>query len=587
MTNSRKQYLVPGSHWVSPFDFEEQVTREFNFPDPLRLIDSTLRKMLYTAGQATGRDGWVRVIRALEELGIGNESLNVTWGGSLEPSPQELGLMQTALAASPDFRIQVYTETLLSDGQSESPISSLATLDFLASQGVRIIGPGIVEARDDEAQRVQCEELEQLCTRADELGIEVTITLANCGRRSFDRMITMANRAVALGATRLDLMDSTSALHPEAMKVFVRTFSHQLVKPVPVTMHVHDEFGLATAGAIAAATAGAHPDVSINGVSYRCGFAALEEVAMALEILYGVDTGLRLEMIQPASRTVAEAMDLPVPPLKPLTGSYAFLKHLPGDVVAVLEGGQSQFPPVSHGMVPSIMGQHMDWVWAGLSSDQMTAAVARAAGLVLEDDEIPVVRSAMDAAVEAIGRYPKWLEPASALAEIRRIAAKLRGPAFGGASGTASSLMRGACEEPRLANDTLVRYCAPGMDLPGSIDAAVAATTDRQIEAFLATITPIDTGHLWQGVRGNLSKQEEAGIGEASDRTRAEIRRLADHYSDRFGWVYLIAAQGKQADQVLDDLRRRIGYAPSAELLRARAETAKLLRGRVAALGAN
>ena len=96
-----------------------------------------------------------------------------------------------------------------------------------------------------------------------------------------------------IGTLRLDLMDSTSSLGPEAMKVFIRRYRSHLIRDVPVTMHVHDDFGLATAGAIAAATAGASPDVSVAGVSYRAGFAPLEEVVTSLEVLYGVDTSIR------------------------------------------------------------------------------------------------------------------------------------------------------------------------------------------------------------------------------------------------------------------------------------------------------
>ena len=69
------------------------------------------------------------------------------------------------------------------------------------------------------------------------------------------------------------LADVDGSAHP----LFVRRYRRGLVKDVPVTMHMHDDFGLATAGAIAAATVGASPDVSVAGVSYRCGFAPLEE----------------------------------------------------------------------------------------------------------------------------------------------------------------------------------------------------------------------------------------------------------------------------------------------------------------------
>jgi isopropylmalate/homocitrate/citramalate synthase len=75
-------------------------------------------------------------------------------------------------------------------------------------------------------------------------------------------------------------------------KKFVRSYRSRLDQPVPMTVHHHDDFGIATAGTIAAVTTGA-PDVSLDGVSCRSGFASTEEVA--LDVPHGLDTGIRLE----------------------------------------------------------------------------------------------------------------------------------------------------------------------------------------------------------------------------------------------------------------------------------------------------
>ena len=219
----------------------------------------------------------------------------------------------------------------------------------------------------------------------------------------------MSNEAIRFGATRMDLIDSTSSLAPEAMKVFVRRYRAALVADVPVTMHVHDDFGLATAGAIAAATAGASPDVSVAGVSYRAGFAPLEEVVTSLEVLYGVDTGIRTEKLQGLADLVAAESGVPVPPLKPVVGEYAFLKHMPGDVLGCLRGGIDQFPPVSGCVAPELVGGRIRWVWDSLSTDVMATALAATLGQTATPAEAKAIRLALDAAVAAIPDYPRWL----------------------------------------------------------------------------------------------------------------------------------------------------------------------------------
>jgi len=61
---------VPGRHWISPLNFDPEVAADFDFPKPLNIFDSTLRKILYTAGLRPTVDGLLRVAEALEEAGV-------------------------------------------------------------------------------------------------------------------------------------------------------------------------------------------------------------------------------------------------------------------------------------------------------------------------------------------------------------------------------------------------------------------------------------------------------------------------------------------------------------------------------------
>lgn len=409
MLNTNRVARREGSHWVSEMNFDPEVQREFDWPQPLVLIDSTLRKMLFTAGATTSMEGFVCVAEALAQAGIREESLNVTWGGGMEAVPGELGLCRAIAGRDFGFKLNVYADVFLSDGQTPHRVSARQALVQFVELGVGRVAVGIVQAPTPDAERRQMEELAEFFSLTAELGLETTVTLAQAGRRDFARLVAVSNEAIAHGVLRLDLMDSTSSLAPEAMKVFIRRYRAQLMRDVPVTMHVHDDFGLASACAISAATAGASPDVSVAGVSYRAGFAALEEVVMSLEILYGVDTGIRTECLQSLANLVATEMGLPIPPLKPLVGQYAFLRHMPGDVQACLERGTSSFPPVSSCIDPRLIGAKMTWVWDSLSNDAMARALGQSLGETLSDSEVTAVRAALDNAVQQIRTYPRWL----------------------------------------------------------------------------------------------------------------------------------------------------------------------------------
>ena len=111
--------------------------------------------------------------------------------------------------------------------------------------------------------------------------------LTDPGRMPFDGVVADSNVGLREGADRIDISDSYSSLGPEAMKLFVSSLRSGLERPVPLSMHTHNDFGLANASAIATACSGAYPDVAVNGLSYRSGFASLEEVVVALELLCG------------------------------------------------------------------------------------------------------------------------------------------------------------------------------------------------------------------------------------------------------------------------------------------------------------
>ncbi|MEM2739777.1 MAG: alpha-isopropylmalate synthase regulatory domain-containing protein, partial [Candidatus Bathyarchaeia archaeon] len=92
-----------------------------------------------------------------------------------------------------------------------------------------------------------------------------------------------------------------------------------------VSVHCHDDFGLAVANSIAAVEAGARQvHVTVNGLGERAGNAALEEVAVTLKILYGYDVRLNLAKIYEVSQLTSRITGIPIPPNKAIVGDNAF-----------------------------------------------------------------------------------------------------------------------------------------------------------------------------------------------------------------------------------------------------------------------
>lgn len=125
----------------------------------------------------------------------------------------------------------------------------------------------------------------------------------------------------ALGRTRtvdrLRLVDTTGSATPYAMRYLVGLLREES-EGISVEVHTHNDLGLATANAVAAVEAGAEfVSSTINGLGERSGNAATEQVAAALEVLYGVATGIRLNRLTAASQTVSWLTRTHVPPQYP------------------------------------------------------------------------------------------------------------------------------------------------------------------------------------------------------------------------------------------------------------------------------
>jgi isopropylmalate/homocitrate/citramalate synthase len=97
---------------------------------------------------------------------------------------------------------------------------------------------------------------------------------------------------------------------------------------VPVHFHGHNDFGLATASAVAAVRAGARwIQGTINGMGERAGNANLGEVALTLRALYGVESNLRLERIRDVAARVQMLSGYALEPWKPVTGETLFRRE--------------------------------------------------------------------------------------------------------------------------------------------------------------------------------------------------------------------------------------------------------------------
>src|SRR5207248_10860132 len=134
--------------------------------------------------------------------------------------------------------------------------------------------------------------------------------------------------AVEAGAKEVAVVDTLGIASPEAVAELVGRTVEWIGPDVPVHFHGHNDFGLATASAVAAVRAGASwVHGTINGMGERAGNANLAEVALALRALYGVESNLRLDRVRDVSARVRELSGYALEPWKPVTGETLFRRE--------------------------------------------------------------------------------------------------------------------------------------------------------------------------------------------------------------------------------------------------------------------
>ena len=134
--------------------------------------------------------------------------------------------------------------------------------------------------------------------------------------------------AAESGASEAVVVDTLGALSPEAVAYFVGKVREWLGDEMPVHFHGHDDFGLATASAVAAVRAGASwIHGTVNGMGERAGNADICEIALALRALYGVETRIDLTQARETSDIVRRLSHYSLAPWKPVVGANLFTRE--------------------------------------------------------------------------------------------------------------------------------------------------------------------------------------------------------------------------------------------------------------------
>ena len=154
-------------------------------------------------------------------------------------------------------------------------------------------------------------------------GLYISVGGEDSSRADDKFLLDVALAAQDYGASRFRFCDTVGILDPLTTYSKVQELVSKLT--IPVEMHTHNDFGMATANALAGIRAGATSvNTTVNGLGERAGNAALEEVVMGLKRIYGMNIGIDTTRLKEISEFIVEASGCDIPPWKAIVGDNAF-----------------------------------------------------------------------------------------------------------------------------------------------------------------------------------------------------------------------------------------------------------------------
>src|SRR5580693_2129405 len=292
-------------------------------PDRVLIFDTTLRDGEQAPGCSMTLPEKLRVAKALAELGVdvieagfpaasrGDwESVNAvareiqgaTICGLARCNREDIELAGRALKDAPSHRLHVFLAT--------SAIHRQYKLNMAQEEILRTAVEGVKMARE------RCEDVE--------------FSPEDASRTELEFLAQVVEAAIDAGASTVNIPDTVGYTVPDEFAELFRYLRKHVrgIDGVTLSVHCHDDLGMAVANSLTAVVAGARQiECTINGIGERAGNCSLEEVVMAIatrSAFFNVTTGVQTSRLYPTSRLVSSITGVPIPRNKAVVGENAF-----------------------------------------------------------------------------------------------------------------------------------------------------------------------------------------------------------------------------------------------------------------------
>ena len=298
---------------VSPWNFEDEVTKGFQPPKSVKIHDVTLRDGEQQAGIIFTKDDKVRIAKKLSEVGVHRIE-----AGMPAVSPNDEAAIREIVKCNLDSEIFAFCRCMVNDVDLAADcgvdgiVIEIPASEHLLSQGYK----WPLEKAIDLSIKATA--------HAKEKGLYTVFFTIDATRSDLKWLLGLIDQVATEGhMDAFTLVDTFGVVSPHAATYFTKKVKERVSKPLEI--HFHSDFGMGVANTINAVLAGAEVIHStILGIGERAGNTPMEETAMALLTMYGIDVNLDYRKLNELSKLVQELSGARVPESRPFIGDGAY-----------------------------------------------------------------------------------------------------------------------------------------------------------------------------------------------------------------------------------------------------------------------
>ena len=299
--------------YVSPWNFEKAVTAEFNFPKQVKFHDITLRDGEQQTGVIFTMDDKIRIAEGLAEAGVHRIE-----AGMPVVSPSDTAAIKEIVKRNLGPQVFAFSRCMVDDVK-RAVDCGVSGIVMEVPSSTHII---------EYAYKWPLEKAIDLSIEstayAHSQGLEVVFFPIDFSRAEITWVLDLITRVANEGhMDALALVDTFGVLAPHAMQYLVRETKKRINKRLEA--HFHMDFGMGIANTIMAVAEGVEVIHStVLGLGERAGNVPMEETAMALLTMYGIDTGLKYDKFYSLAHMVKELSGHAVASNRPVVGEALF-----------------------------------------------------------------------------------------------------------------------------------------------------------------------------------------------------------------------------------------------------------------------